>query len=149
MSSKGWDTGDPSDPAALPEWAVAKARASLQLGMKVPEVQLHLVARGLSRATAEAVVTRLLEGHVRAEAAALENRTPKQPVEQLLAVGVTLVCIVVGLVAGGASEALIAAFWAVFPLWRIWVATGWTRWLAWSMLVFSCLVELVRLIAIY
>jgi hypothetical protein len=143
--SKGWDTSDPTDPVPLPEWAVEKARASLRLGMKVPDVEQRLVAFGLSPVAAKDVVTRVLACHVRAEAAPLEHLTPTQPIEQLLAVVVAAVCILLGLAYGGMPSAFLAGVFTVFPLWRICLATGWTRWVGWFILVANCLYWLVAL----
>ena len=53
------------DDSMLPAWAVAKAHASLKIGLSVPEIEQRLVAQGLSPLTAAAVVNSILESRLR------------------------------------------------------------------------------------
>src|SRR5258708_7722673 len=142
MSKSGWDTSDPTDPTALPAWAVEKARACLLLGMRVPEIQQQLVARGLSPSAAEAVTTRVLSGYVRAGTEPLKHHTPTQSTERLLALLVAAICVLLGLINGGTPSALVTGVLTLFALWRIWCRTGWTRWVGWFILIVYCLAQL-------
>jgi hypothetical protein len=48
-----------------PDWAVAKVSAALQAGLRVPEIEQLLIAKGVSPANAAAIVTNVIEGRVR------------------------------------------------------------------------------------
>jgi hypothetical protein len=48
----------PSQATAYPDWAIQKAVAALNTGMKVPDIESLLVARGLDRTTANSFVVR-------------------------------------------------------------------------------------------
>jgi len=136
MSTKGWDTSDPTDPTALPEWAVEKARASLRLGMKVPDVEKRLVAFGLSPAAAQAVVNRLLERDVRAETAPEEQERQVKPLHRILS-AVVAACLVLAYLFSGSYLPLKLAF-VVVPLVCIWFGRDLIRWLGWLVLALSC-----------
>ena len=44
--------GDQSKPQPPPEWAVLYARGAVRIGMPTPEIEQHLVSRGLSQEAA-------------------------------------------------------------------------------------------------
>ena len=146
MAEKGWDTSDPTDPAALPEWAVEKARASLRLGISLPDVEKRLIAGGLSPATAEAVVNRVLGGHVRATTPPPAQEST-QTFEMLLAGGLSVLCILFGYLHNGAFSACFAALWVVGPFYRIWLGRDWTRVAGWLVLVVHFIYRFIRLVA--
>lgn len=56
---------DHADNASCPDWAADYVRVCLQVGMSVPDIQLRLVTRGMSAATAAAVVDQVLESRGR------------------------------------------------------------------------------------
>jgi hypothetical protein len=76
-----------------PTWAVARAQAALNLGMKAPEVEQQLVAKGLTPAEANAVVMSILEGRVRDELAPVQSEERWLPVQRVLSLVVAGVCL--------------------------------------------------------
>jgi hypothetical protein len=50
-----------------PDWALQHARAALQVGMRVPQIEKLLIARGLDPAMAAAVAEKAIEERVREE----------------------------------------------------------------------------------
>jgi hypothetical protein len=66
MPSSSGDLGDNSatpalDSSGLPSWALTYADAALRCGQDIPQIQQHLVKKGLPESMAEAVVPRCLE----------------------------------------------------------------------------------------
>ena len=55
----------PNDPPPVIDWAIEHARASLRVGVSVPEIERRLVARGLDPMIAEAAVTHALSDRIR------------------------------------------------------------------------------------
>ena len=151
MSEKGWDTSDPSDPAALPEWAVAKARASLVLGMSVPEVEQRLVAAGLSPPAAEAVVTRLLSRDVRAEVMLPVHERRRRIIHVVLSLVMAILFVfLVGSPHGGRipSNLVSGRTNAIgLGLMCIWFGKGFIRLMGWLLLILSCCVRVARFLA--
>src|SRR6516164_3436122 len=56
---------EPSQTPGPPEWAVSFARGALRIGMCVPDIEKHLVAKGLSSEEANATLMDLIEGDAR------------------------------------------------------------------------------------
>jgi hypothetical protein len=86
-----------------PSWAVERARAALKTGMKAPEVEQHLIAKGLDPATANQVVMSILEGHVGAALASRESEDRLRATERVASVLVAGVCLVLVYWFGGAA----------------------------------------------
>jgi hypothetical protein len=147
--STGWNIGDAKDPTPLPEWAVQKALASLRIGMTVPEVEKRLVKGGLSPATAEAVVTRVLSQHVQAVATSKSDQEPSSGLEQLMALGAAGVAVLLGLARGGPGSLMYGAVIIAFALWRIWFGVGWTRFVGWFFLIGYCFFRLALLVGAF
>jgi hypothetical protein len=150
MSQKGWDTCGPSDPVALPEWAVAKARAALRVGMKVPEIEQRLVAGGLSPAAAEAVVTRILSRDVRAETMLEVNLRRRRLIHVILSLLVAIFFVFfVGSPHGGTIPASMAVKTSAIGtgLLLIWFGKGFLRLMGWILLILSCCVKLALFLA--
>jgi hypothetical protein len=55
----------PNEPPPVIDWAIEHARASLRVGLSVPEIESRLVARGLDPMIAEAAVTHALSDRIR------------------------------------------------------------------------------------
>jgi hypothetical protein len=55
----------PNDPPPVIDWAIEHARASLRVGVSVPEIERRLIARGLDPMIAEAAVTHALADRIR------------------------------------------------------------------------------------
>jgi hypothetical protein len=90
----------------LPGWAVDHARAALSIGMKVPEVEQRLVAKGLTAAQANDVVMRIVEGRVHNALAPAESQERSLPVQLVLSVVVAAVCLALAYWFGGAMPAV-------------------------------------------
>jgi hypothetical protein len=88
-----------------PDWAVEHARAALKIGMKVPEVEKLLVAKGLPPAQANEVVMTIIEGRVGQAAAAVQSKERSSSVQLALSVIVAAVCIALAYCFGGDSPA--------------------------------------------
>jgi hypothetical protein len=87
-------------------WAVQHARAALNIGMKVPQVEQMLVAKGLSPLEANNVVMSILEGRVRDRLAPMETEERWRPVQLVLSIVVAGMCLaLVYWFDGGASTA--------------------------------------------
>jgi hypothetical protein len=111
---------DISDSPVLPDWAVAQARASLKIGLAVPEIEQRLVAKGLSPATATAVVTSILEERVRERAAPSRRAEQWQPVHRILSMVVGVACLLLAYWFGGgvsAAEMLLVVLPALACIW--------------------------------
>jgi hypothetical protein len=76
-----------------PSWAVERARAALNVGMKAPEVEQHLIAKGLSPAEANDVVMSILEGRVRTVFAPLASEERSRPAQLVVSVLLAGVCL--------------------------------------------------------
>jgi hypothetical protein len=76
-----------------PSWAIERARAALNVGMKAPEVEQHLIAKGLSPSAANEVVMSILEGRVGAVFAPLESAERLRPAHLVVSVLVAGVCL--------------------------------------------------------
>jgi hypothetical protein len=84
---------------------VEHARAALNLGMKAPEVEQRLVAKGLTPAEANNVVMGILENRVRGRLAPVEAAERSLPLQLLLSVVVAGVCLALVYWFGGAGPA--------------------------------------------
>jgi hypothetical protein len=93
----------PSQATAYPDWAIQKAVAALNTGMKVPDIESLLVARGLDRTTANSLVMGILEGRVRSQLDAVEAEEKRQPVQLILAGMFAALCLVVVYWKGGSA----------------------------------------------
>jgi hypothetical protein len=94
----------PNDPPPLIDWAVEHARASLRVGVSVPEIESRLVARGLDPMIAEAAVTHALSDRIR------ERAEPEESVLTLRilwigAFAIGCVCVALAFRTGGATSA--------------------------------------------
>jgi hypothetical protein len=76
-----------------PEWAVTFARGALRIGMRVPEIEQHLVSRGLSADEANGIVMGLVEGDVRQQAAPLAETEYGKPIRLLLSLAICGACL--------------------------------------------------------
>jgi hypothetical protein len=63
----------PNEPPPVIDWAIEHARASLRVGVSVPEIERRLVARGLDPMIAEAAVTHALADRVREKTESYES----------------------------------------------------------------------------
>jgi hypothetical protein len=76
-----------------PSWAVERARAALNIGMKAPEVEQQFLAKGLGPAQANEVVMSILERRVRAVLTPLKSEERSRPVQLVVSLVVAGVCL--------------------------------------------------------
>lgn len=76
-----------------PNWAVEHARAALNIGMKAPEVEQLLVAKGLTPGEASSVVMSILEGRVAGALAPVASGERSRLVHMVLSVMVAGICL--------------------------------------------------------
>jgi hypothetical protein len=132
----------PADPT-LPDWAIAHASAAPKIGQTVPQIEQQLVSKGLSAATATAVVNAVLEGRLQAGSA------PPGPTDGALmahrVASVVAVCLCLGLAYafGGGLSVGRTILWLLLPVGCIWWAEmqpdnappSLIRWVAWLVVV--------------
>jgi hypothetical protein len=111
---------NPSNPPPLPDWAIEHARASLRIGMSVPEIQQRLVSRGLAPAAAEAVVLSVVEDRVRQQVEPQERALARRRLHRILSGIVGAACILLGYWFGGGLSAGKVVLSILFPLSCIW-----------------------------
>lgn len=132
-----------SSDTPLPDWALREASAGLKIGLTVPQIEELLAAKGLSPATAKAVVNAVLEGSLRAasnapgigEKALWAHRAASRAV-----IGLSL-----GLAYqyGGGLSIGKTLLWLLGPTFCIWFAEvissgvppAFIRWAAWAAVV--------------
>ena len=90
-----------SDNLMFPDWALESARTSLKMGLKMPDIEKLLVARGLTPDVASAVVTRALEERVRGHFEPMKERERSENLHRIFSLFVGFVCIVLGFLYGG------------------------------------------------
>ena len=112
----------PSTPPPLVDWAMEHARAALRAGVKVPEIERRLVARGLSAEIAEAVVTNVLGEGVRAGQPDTPEQQRRRTLHWIASGVVGCACIVLGYRFGGGYSAGIVFVWILTPTALIWFA---------------------------
>jgi hypothetical protein len=95
----------PDDNLALPAWAIEYVVASLKVGVLVPDIEKRLVARGLPRAVADAVVSHVLEGWVGAKSDPIGDSDRRELLHRALSVMVVGVCLLLAYGAGGGISA--------------------------------------------
>jgi hypothetical protein len=91
----------PSKATAYPDWALRKALAALNIGMKVPDVENLLIARGLDRTMANSLVMGILEGNVRHQLGAVHAEEKWKPIQLILAGMFAALCLAVVYWRGG------------------------------------------------
>lgn len=132
-------------PTGLPDWAIERALAALSLGMKVPEVEQQLVAKGLTPTQANAVVMSVLEGHVRANYAPMETEDGGGPIELVLSLVVAGLCLALVYWFGGSKPlgwtvvcivpGLAGIWFPVMMRWEWGLSRGSTRAFGWLWLL--------------
>jgi hypothetical protein len=113
---------NPTDSPPLPDWAFQHARASLRIGLKVPEIEQRLVARGLAPEAATSVVTKALEDRIREENEPKERAGRRLRMHRILSAVLVGAYILVGYRAGGVGSALYTLRDFLLPLVCIWFA---------------------------
>ena len=111
---------DSTDSLQLPDWAVDHARAALQLGKSGPETEQLLVARGLSPASAEATVTKLIEDQIGRQTRSEQVTEKRKFYHRALSALVGSVAILLGYWFGGGLSAGRTLVAVLFPVACIW-----------------------------
>ena len=104
----------------LPEGMLDYARASLKIGMSVPEIETRLVAKGLTPSAATAVVNSILEERVANRFEPIAQSERGELLHRLLSVIVACGCIVLGYWFGQSLSAGYALMSVLAPLACIW-----------------------------
>jgi hypothetical protein len=133
----------PSEPARLPDWAIEYVRASLRLGLSVPEMEKSLIARGLTPTAAAGLVTSVLEERVRGQIRPREAGEREDSLHRILSAVVACGCLLLGYLFGGGLSASLTALWILGPLACIWFPAyltsrtpeGFIRWGGWVVLL--------------
>jgi hypothetical protein len=115
-----------SNPAScphLPDWAIARARASLRIGMKVPEIEQGLVAHGLTPEAATSAVTKALEDRIREEVQPKERARLRLRLHRVLSAVLVGAYLILGYWMRGAEGVLRLLVAFLLPLTCIWFAS--------------------------
>ncbi len=108
-----------SDSPFPPDWAVQHARAAMNVGLAVPEIEQRLIAKGLTPTEAAAVVTGVLEER-------LQIGTPPHETDQgrtvarIVSLAAALVCLLLAYAFGGgpsAARSLLGVLPALACIW--------------------------------
>lgn len=106
---------DPSDSQPPPDWAVEQVRASLRLGLSVPEIEQRLVAQGLTAAAAAAVVSGVLEEGLRDRFEPIEEEDRSLRVHRALSGLIAGACLLLAYWFGGSMSAGKTLFFGILP----------------------------------
>jgi hypothetical protein len=128
----------PSDSPPLPDWAIEHARVALRIGRSAPDIERHLVARGLTPEAADSVVTNLLDEQTYRRFQFL-RRSDRRKLAHRIASGIVFSAYVVyGYHVGGVRSVLetlagfalpMACIWfgdLIGSYWRFFTYFGWT-----------------------
>jgi len=141
--------------STLPDWAVLQASAALKIGQSMPEIERGLVAKGLAKETASAVVLAVLESRVRAN-------PPPGPsdramnVHRIASVLAVVICLGLAFVYGGGYSAGKTFLWLILPVGCIWLAESivnsappsLVRWIAWVVVGLIVMYRVVLLLMV-
>ena len=117
----GTNVDESPDCDTPPEWAVTYARAAVRMGMRVPEIEEHLVSRGLSPALANRIVMEIVEGAFQETAAPLDDSEHGRPVRLVVSVVLGGACLLLAYWFGGNRSAILALLWVGPELAAIWI----------------------------
>ncbi len=102
----------PSDPPPVIDWAIEHARASLRVGVSVPEIERRLVARGLDPMIAEAAVTHALADRVRENTDVFDSLISRST-QTIAAITVGCGCVLLAFCSGGVMSAAVVLIFVV------------------------------------
>jgi hypothetical protein len=104
-----------------PDWAIEHARASLRVGLKVPEIEHRLIARGLTAGAATSAVTKALEDRIREEVEPKERERRRSRMHRIMSGALVGAYIIIITLRTGEIESVIYALGAfLLPLACIW-----------------------------
>jgi hypothetical protein len=123
------------DSGELPAWALAHADAALQCGLKAPEIEALLIKKGLSPATATAVVPRCMELRIQAVQRLGRRAARWKMINRAASLVVAAGFLVVGWLVDGPHLFLMIAASLLFPLACIWFPRAFTKYepLSWGL----------------
>jgi hypothetical protein len=112
-----------SDPSKTPppDWAVQYGRGAVRIGMSVPEIEQHLVSKGLSPEAAKNLVLDIVTENLRQEAPKTGSDEFNKPVRLLPSLVMGAACFGLAYWFWGERSAAIASVWVVPALLSIWV----------------------------
>ena len=105
----------------FPDSAVHYARAAVRLGMSIPEIEQHLVLRGLSREEANRLVMNVIEAGVCEASPHIETSNWGKPLRILLCTGIGALCVFLAYWYGGGPSVGRALIWVGPALVSIWI----------------------------
>jgi len=111
---------NPSESSPVPDEVIRYARASLKLGISVPEIEKRLIAKGLTPVAATAVVNSILDAQAQERFEPLADGEGGVLLHRLLSVIVACGCIILGYKYGEGLSAGITLIWVLLPLACIW-----------------------------
>ncbi|HVS34389.1 MAG TPA: hypothetical protein VMS17_02340 [Gemmataceae bacterium] len=117
-----------SDPPPVVDWAMEHVRAALRAGLRVPDIERQLVAKGLAPEIAEALVTNVLGERVRGEQPETPGLDRWRTLHWILSGAVACLCLLLAFLFGGAYSVGIAIVWLLTPVAFIWFADLHARW---------------------
>jgi hypothetical protein len=104
-----------------PEWAHEFARGALVSGLKVPEIEQHLVARGLTPDEANSLVMGILAGNVQQRTRALARSERAKPIRLFVSAAIGGACMLLAYGFGGGPSVGRSLIWLVPVLGGIWL----------------------------
>lgn len=104
-----------------PDWAVQYARSALRIGMRVPEIEQNLVAKGLSPEAANRLVMEIVEQALGAEPTPIGSDDRGKPVRLLLSVVVAGASLILAYWFGDGLSMGGAIIWVVPALLSVWI----------------------------
>jgi uncharacterized membrane protein YedE/YeeE len=141
----------PTDPPPVVDWAIEHARASLRVGVSVPEIESRLVAGGLDPMIAEAAVTHALSDRIREKTAPYES-VVSQNTQRIAAIAIGCGWVLFAFCTGGATSAARILLFVVPIMVFVWFAQrigarrgNLVRWLVWLGVLLYFLYKLITL----
>jgi hypothetical protein len=133
----------PTGDLTLPDWAIAHASAALKIGQTVPRIEQQLVAKGLSPATAAAVVNAVLEGRLQTGSALPGPGEGALTAHRLASAVAACLCLGLAYAFGGGLSVGRTTLWLLLPVACIWWAEvlagtappSLVRWGAWLVVL--------------
>jgi hypothetical protein len=117
----------PNDPPPVIDWAIEHARASLRVGLSVPEIERRLVARGLDPMIAEAAVTHALADRVRENTDVFDSLISRNT-QRIAAITIGCGCVLLAFCTGGVASAASVLLFVAPILVLVWFAQRIRAW---------------------
>ena len=113
------DQAPPTEPP--PEWAVTYARGAVRIGLRAPEIEEHLISRGLSPDAAHRLVMEIVEGAFQETAAPLDDTDRGKWLRLFVSALLGGACLLLAHWFGGERSVVLSLLWVVPELMAIWI----------------------------